>query len=304
MYDPWTLLGAMALATSRVTLGAMVFAPTRRRPWKVAREAMTIDHLSRGRLVVPWGWARSMTSGFGNVGEATGNAERADILDETLSILDGLWSGEPFGHEGTRYRFGPMTFRPRPVQRPRIPIWVALRWPGERSMARALRWDGAILQTSDPGEVTDIVAHIRSRRAEDGSTRPYEVIAQGMTPPDPVAAARHRAALRRRGCDLVGRCRLGAGDPGQPPRQDRRRATPGILSGCPTPSSTSRRPSSGPSWSPSTPAMTPAGPPRIPCPSWPASRTRPVRRSWAPSGRTAATSTPTGTSARARPRSS
>jgi len=188
MYDPWTLLGAMALATSRVTLGAMVFAPTRRRPWKVAREAMTIDHLSRGRLVVPVGLGALDDSGFGNVGEATANAERADILDETLAILDGLWSGEPFGHEGTRYRFGPMTFRPRPVQRPRIPVWVALRWPGERSMARALRWDGAILQTSDPGEVTAIVAQMRSRRAEDGTMRPYEVIAQGTTPPDPVAA--------------------------------------------------------------------------------------------------------------------
>jgi alkanesulfonate monooxygenase SsuD/methylene tetrahydromethanopterin reductase-like flavin-dependent oxidoreductase (luciferase family) len=185
MYDSWALLAAMALATSRVTLGAMVFAPTRRRPWKMAREAMTIDHLSRGRLVVPVGLGALDDSGFGNVGEATANAERADILDETLAILDGLWSGEPFAHEGTRYRFGPMTFHPRPVQRPRIPLWVALRWPGERSMARALRWDGAILQTSDAGEVTAVVAQMHSRRAEDGSTRPYEIIAQGRTPPDP-----------------------------------------------------------------------------------------------------------------------
>jgi alkanesulfonate monooxygenase SsuD/methylene tetrahydromethanopterin reductase-like flavin-dependent oxidoreductase (luciferase family) len=188
MYDPWSLLAAMSLATSRVTLGAMVFAPTRRRPWKVAREAMTIDHLSRGRLVVPVGLGALDDNGFGNVGEATANEERADILDETLAILDGLWSGEPFAHEGTRYRFGPMTFRPRPVQRPRIPVWVALRWPGERSMARALRWDGAILQTSHVGEVADIVAEVRTRRAEEGSTRPYEIVAQGTTPPDPDAA--------------------------------------------------------------------------------------------------------------------
>lgn len=188
MYDPWTLLGAMALATSRVTLGAMVFAPTRRRPWKVAREAMTIDHLSRGRLVVPVGLGALDDHGFGTVGEATDNAERAAILDETLAILDGLWSGEPFAHEGTRYRFGPMTFSPRPVQRPRIPIWAALRWPGEASMARALRWDGAVLQTTDPGEVATIVATIASRRAEQGSSGPYEVVAQGSTPPDPAAA--------------------------------------------------------------------------------------------------------------------
>lgn len=188
MYDPWALLAAMSLATSRVTLGAMVFALTRRRPWKVARESMTIDHLSRGRLVVPVGLGALDDSGFGNVGEATANAERADILDETLAILDGLWSGEPFAHEGTRYRFGAMTFRPRPVQRPRIPVWVALRWPGDRSMSRALRWDGAILQTSDLGEVADIAAEVRTRRAEEGSTRSYDIIAQGSTPPDPEAA--------------------------------------------------------------------------------------------------------------------
>jgi alkanesulfonate monooxygenase SsuD/methylene tetrahydromethanopterin reductase-like flavin-dependent oxidoreductase (luciferase family) len=189
MYDPWTLLAAMALATSRVTLGAMVFAPTRRRPWKVAREAMTIDHLSRGRLVVPVGLGALDDHGFGHVGEATDNADRAAILDETLDILDGLWSGQPFAHEGTRYRFGHMTFSPRPVQRPRIPIWVAVRWPGERSMARALRWDGAVLQTGDPKEVAAIVANIRSRRAERGNATSFEVIAQGTTPPDPAAAS-------------------------------------------------------------------------------------------------------------------
>ena len=63
------------------------------------------------------------------VGEDTGTRERAAILDETLTILDGLWSGEPFEHQGTRYDVGRLTFRPRPVQRPRIPIWVVAAWP-------------------------------------------------------------------------------------------------------------------------------------------------------------------------------
>jgi alkanesulfonate monooxygenase SsuD/methylene tetrahydromethanopterin reductase-like flavin-dependent oxidoreductase (luciferase family) len=188
MYDPWTLLAAMALATARVTLGAIVFAPTRRRPWKVAREAMTIDHLSRGRLVVPVGLGALDDHGFGDVGEVTGTAERAAILDETLDILDGLWSGAPYAHEGARYRFGPMTFSPRPVQRPRIPIWVVARWPSERSMARALRWDGVILQTSDLDEVESAERHVRERRVEAARTQPFEVIVQGSTPPDPAAA--------------------------------------------------------------------------------------------------------------------
>ncbi len=93
MFDPWTLLAAMAVRTTRVRLGAVVFAPTRRRPWKVAREAMTIDHLSSGRLVVPVGLGALDDRGFANVGETTAIGDRAAMLDETLAILDGLWTG-------------------------------------------------------------------------------------------------------------------------------------------------------------------------------------------------------------------
>lgn len=189
MYDPWALLAAMALATNRVTLGAIVFAPTRRRPWKLAREALTIDHLSRGRLVLPVGLGALDDRGFGNVGEETDTKQRAQILDETLTILDGLWSGEPFQHQGEHFRFGPMTFRPRPVQRPRIPIWVVGVTPSERSMARAMRWDGVVLQTTDASEVEAIVGHARSRRVEAGLPISFDVVVQGSMTPDVDAAA-------------------------------------------------------------------------------------------------------------------
>ncbi len=189
MYDPWTLLGAMATRTERVTIGALVFAPTRRRPWKLAREALTIDHLSNGRLVVPVGLGALDDRGFGNVGEVTDTRERAAILDETLTIVDGLWTGEPFEYHGAHFDFGPMTFVPRPVQRPRIPVWVVATWPSERSMARALRWDGAVLQTKDVEEVREIVAFATDRRAAAGATTPLEVVVQGRTVPDPSAAA-------------------------------------------------------------------------------------------------------------------
>src|SRR5512133_1872548 len=117
LWDPWILLAAMATATERVRLGAMVFAPTRRRPWKLAREITTLDHLSRGRLVLPVGLGALDDAGFGNVGGPTAARTRAALLDETLSIIDGLATGEPFGFEGEHYRFEPMTFRPTPVQR-------------------------------------------------------------------------------------------------------------------------------------------------------------------------------------------
>lgn len=189
LYDPWALLAAMAMTSARVTLGAIVFAPTRRRPWKLAREAVTVDHLSGGRLVVPVGLGALDDLGFANVGEVTGARDRAEILDETLEILDGLWSGEPFEHHGARYDFGPMTLRPRPVSRPRIPIWVVASWPHRRSVERALRWDGMVLQTDDAIEVAAIATDARLRRAELGRSEPFEIVVQGSTPPDPVTAA-------------------------------------------------------------------------------------------------------------------
>ncbi len=189
MVDPWALLAAMAMTTSRVLLGAMVFAPTRRRPWKLAREALTVDHLSGGRLVLPVGLGALDDQGFGDVGEVTGLRERAAILDETLDILAGLWSGEPFGYQGSHYRFAPMTFRPRPMQVPRIPIWVVAVPTGERSLARALRWDGLVLQTGVPEEVGAMVARVVASRPGIGVDDPFQIVAQGTTPADAKAAS-------------------------------------------------------------------------------------------------------------------
>jgi alkanesulfonate monooxygenase SsuD/methylene tetrahydromethanopterin reductase-like flavin-dependent oxidoreductase (luciferase family) len=187
-YDPWVMLAAMAMTTERVTLGAMVFVPTRRRPWKMAREAMTLDHLSNGRLVLPVGLGVLDDLGFGNVGEPTEIKTRAAILDETLPILDRLWTGKPVAWQGEHFRFGEMTFLPTPVQRPRIPIWVIGVWPSPKSIGRALRWDGLVVQTDDPAELTEICGHVREARARSSKDRPFEIVAQGQTPPDPAAA--------------------------------------------------------------------------------------------------------------------
>jgi alkanesulfonate monooxygenase SsuD/methylene tetrahydromethanopterin reductase-like flavin-dependent oxidoreductase (luciferase family) len=122
VHDPWVLMAAFAMATERVRLGAIVHPLPRRRPWKVARESATLDGLSKGRLVLPVGLGALDDAGFGRVGEVTDRRIRAERLDESLEILTGLWSGEPFGFAGRHYRFEPMAFRPTPVQRPRIPI--------------------------------------------------------------------------------------------------------------------------------------------------------------------------------------
>lgn len=189
LYDPWVILAGMAMRTERVRLGAIVFAPTRRRPWKLAREAITLDHLSAGRLVLPVGLGTLDDRGYGAVGEVTETRARAAILDETLAILDGLWRGAPFAFEGDHYRTGTMTFTPRPVQRPRIPIWVVGAWRHPRSVARALRWDGIIPQVTDAATYRDVARHVAEHRPAAPGAAPFEIIADGNTPPDRSRAA-------------------------------------------------------------------------------------------------------------------
>ncbi len=199
--DPWITLAAMALRTERVTLGAMVFAPTRRRPWLFAKEAFTLDRLSGGRLVLPVGLGALDDKAFGNVGEPTAARERAAILDETLAIVERLSGGGEASFEGAHFRFGPMALRPSPVQQPRIPVWPVGAWPHAKSMGRALRWDGVVVQLADgadPALLSEVTAWVGAKRATapaegtDGGPVPgraFEVIVDGITPGDDPAGA-------------------------------------------------------------------------------------------------------------------
>lgn len=185
VYDPWIVLAAMAMRTERVKLGAIITPLSRRRPWKVARETATLDHLSGGRLVLPVGLGA--VDSFGQVGEEADRKVRAELLDESLDILTGLWSAAPFSYAGRHYQLGEMTFLPPPIQRPRIPIWVVGAWGSERSMGRALRYDG-LLPTKigadgahtapTPDDYRAIRAYADARRPAD--TR-YDLIVEGTT---------------------------------------------------------------------------------------------------------------------------
>ena len=127
--DPWLLLAGVALATERLRLGPMVTPLARRRPWKVARETVTLDRLSGGRLVLGVGLGEPPEDEYGSFGEPTDPAVRAAKLDEGLEVLTRLWSGETVSFQGRHYRVDQVAFQPTPVQRPRIPIWVAGAWP-------------------------------------------------------------------------------------------------------------------------------------------------------------------------------
>jgi alkanesulfonate monooxygenase SsuD/methylene tetrahydromethanopterin reductase-like flavin-dependent oxidoreductase (luciferase family) len=192
-FDPWVVMAAMAMRTERVRLGAIVTPPPRRRPWKLARETMTLDRLSDGRLVLPVGIGAIDDAAFGNVGEPTEARVRAELLEESLAILVGLWSGEPFAFDGRHYRFGPMTFRPTPVQRPRIPVWVAATLSSDRSVARALRWDGILPQTSDVEAIRRLARRVVDERP--AAAGPFEIVVEGTTRPGTAADIKRVSAL-------------------------------------------------------------------------------------------------------------
>ncbi|HWK93287.1 MAG TPA: LLM class flavin-dependent oxidoreductase [Luteimicrobium sp.] len=215
MVDPWSVLAAAAVRTSRITLGAMVFAAPRRRPWELVSPAVTVDRLSGGRLVLPVGVGVLDDAGFSAVpGQLTGLRERAELLDDALAFLDRAWTGEPFSFTGTHTRTGEMQFVPRPVARPgighRVPVWPVGVWdaarPPVRSLDRALRADGIVVQLRGerafdditPDDVAGLVGWLAARRAELGIERPadapFDVVLQGILPDDDPAGARDRLA--------------------------------------------------------------------------------------------------------------
>jgi len=139
-FDAWVALAAAAVRTERIRLGTMLSPLSRMRPWKLASETVSLDHLSGGRLILSVGLG-AVETGFVAFGEVTDRRTRAELVDEGLEVLTGLWAGQPFRYEGQHYRIEPTGFfpPPPPVQRPRIPIWVVGAWPRPKSMARAVR---------------------------------------------------------------------------------------------------------------------------------------------------------------------
>src|SRR5215471_6829094 len=196
MYDPWIVLAAMALRTERVRLGLILTPPSRRRPWKLARETVTLDHLSHGRLILPVGLGALEDGGFTSVGEITDTRQRAELLDESLEILTGLWSGKPYSFHGKHYNVDEMTFLPPPVQSPRIPIWVVGAWPSQKSMRRVLHYDGLlpykitddhVPATVIPQDIKEMKAYIDTNRTQ---TTPFDIIQEGETPGEDLEQAR------------------------------------------------------------------------------------------------------------------
>jgi alkanesulfonate monooxygenase SsuD/methylene tetrahydromethanopterin reductase-like flavin-dependent oxidoreductase (luciferase family) len=169
--DPWLALTAMALATRRIRLGPMVTPLPRRRPEEVARQAATLDQLSDGRLILGVGLGDDLFKEFSSFSHELNAVHRGQMLDEALSVIEGLLSGERFSFHGKWYEVHDAQFLPKPVQEP-LPVWVAGRWPAKPPFRRAARWQGAA-PVSAAGAMTpdvcrEIVDFVRGERTGGG----------------------------------------------------------------------------------------------------------------------------------------
>jgi alkanesulfonate monooxygenase SsuD/methylene tetrahydromethanopterin reductase-like flavin-dependent oxidoreductase (luciferase family) len=203
--DAWVSLAAVAMRTQRIRLGTMITPLSRMRPWKLASETATLDNLSGGRVILSVGLG-APESGFAAFGEVTDRKIRAELLDEGLDILTGLWRGQPFSYPGKHYRVQPTDFMlpPAPVQQPRIPIWVVGAWPSEKSMQRVLRYDGMLpsvvtrdesggrqVKQASPGDIRAIRQYIQAHRKDAAD---FDIVVEGETPGQEQRAAADQVA--------------------------------------------------------------------------------------------------------------
>jgi len=166
--DPWIALSAIASATSRLRLGPLVTPLSRRRVQKLARETVTLDHLSAGRLVLGVGLGSDRNGELEPFGEVVDARERARLLDQGLERLTGFWDGE---------------FEPPPVQRPRIPIWVAATWPNRRPLRRAALYEGLFpVEVPGPEEFAEMASEVKAMRENTG---PYDLVVTNPAGTDP-----------------------------------------------------------------------------------------------------------------------
>ncbi|MBM4419027.1 MAG: LLM class flavin-dependent oxidoreductase [Chloroflexi bacterium] len=188
--DPWIALAVIANATSLARLGPMVTPLPRRRPWQLASEAVTIDRLSSGRLIL--GLGSGIGNSFAPFSETQDPRVRAEMLEEGLDVLVGLWSGAPFTYLGKHFQVRDATFLPRPTQAPRIPIWLAGHWPHPKPFRRAARWDGIFIdgpgvdwtkgEIIAPDDLKASLSLTLEERARLGLGEPFDVIIGGWSP--------------------------------------------------------------------------------------------------------------------------
>ncbi|MCU4187443.1 LLM class flavin-dependent oxidoreductase [Acidiferrimicrobium sp. IK] len=181
--EPWVLLSAVAVATSTMAIGPLVTPLPRRRPWNVARAALTLDHLSGGRLVLGVGLGSSRGPEFSRFGEETDPRRRGDMLDEGVAVLRRIWTGEVVDHHGAHYEIDGIRFLPKPVRPEGIPMWAATEATSGRPVRRAAVLDGVFPIGIAPGDVGALLASVRD--AGRSPRQPFDVVVTGTPTPEP-----------------------------------------------------------------------------------------------------------------------
>jgi hypothetical protein len=188
--DPMIALAAAAMTTNRIRLGTMITPVPLRRPWKIASESLALDHLSAGRLILGLGTGAVWMGWQGFPDEVTSAKARAEMLDETIDILTLLYQSKQFDYDGKHYHLkltlvDEMYYPPKPVQQPRIPLWVVGIWPYKKSMRRALKGDGILVEKRNPdGSIADVTpADIHEIKAFIDENRtlntPFDIVTSG-----------------------------------------------------------------------------------------------------------------------------
>ncbi len=190
--DPMICLAAAAMVTQSIRLGTMVVPAPLRRPWKLASETVALDHLSQGRLTLGLGAGAVWMGWHAFPDEPISTRVRAEMLDETIDILTLLYQRKQFDYDGKHYHpkltlLDEQHYPPKPVQQPRIPLWVPGIWPRMKSMRRILRCDGLLPQKMNPkGEFEPVTppdlrqmkAYIDANRS---LTTPFDYVVEGKT---------------------------------------------------------------------------------------------------------------------------
>ena len=184
--DAWVALAVGACCTSRISLGTMLTPLPRRKPWELAGQVATVDRLSNGRVILSVGLGAPDT-GYASFGEITDRRVRAELLDDGLAVLRGLWRGQPFSHDGTHYRIEPCNFPTigHTAQPGGVPIWCVAALGSPRSVARALGCDGLIPQVVDDGTARHCTLDELRDFSPPATTQPgerrYDIVVEGAT---------------------------------------------------------------------------------------------------------------------------
>jgi alkanesulfonate monooxygenase SsuD/methylene tetrahydromethanopterin reductase-like flavin-dependent oxidoreductase (luciferase family) len=178
--DPWIVMSAIAMSTTRLRTGPMVTPLARRRPWVLARQIASLDVLSGGRLTVGVGLGDDGWREFSSFGDETSPRLRGEMLDESLDILQGLLTGSPVEFAGRHFGVHTTAFLPRPAQDP-VPVWAAVRWPNRKPLARAARLPGCFPIFADSGQrpappgATEL-AELRSALSDLGAPAGHDLV--------------------------------------------------------------------------------------------------------------------------------